>query len=166
MDGETVVFGGGLEVGSDIVARHADGGAERVRRSEGFDHGRRELPALGSMALLKLSHRPRELTEVQHLDIGGRGHQLRKEPLLFLGGKRGHGSRQLPDALGCGPCAAEPEQPEPGGGERRGDTAKVWWSLPGQDVPQHMVVDDDGRHLRGRQVGVVELGDVASVLIG
>jgi len=166
VEGETVLIGGGLEIRSDTGTRHADGGTERVRRSEGFDHGRGEPPALGSMALLKLSHRPRELAEAQHLDVSRRGHQLRDEPRLFPGGKRSHGSRELPDTLGCGPGAAEPEPSKPGCGKRRRDTAKVGWSLPSEDVPQHMVVNDRLRHLRGREVRILDLGNVAAELIG
>lgn len=76
-----VVLRSGHEVGSDIEARHANVGAKRVRGSESFDHGGGERSTLAQMTLLKPRHRPRQLPEMQHLDVVGQGRQSRQEPL-------------------------------------------------------------------------------------
>ncbi len=73
-------------------------------------------------------------------------------------------SRQTDDRLGelagrprAGERGAQAEEPQPGGRHPlRRDAAQVGLPLAGQDVAQQMVVDDEGRHLRGGQVGIVE----------
>jgi len=84
VEGDAVVLRSGFEVRTDIEVGNGDSGLERLGGSEGLSHDGGEWAAICAVATLELSHRPRELTEVQDLDRLGQGYQQRTEPVLLL----------------------------------------------------------------------------------
>jgi len=154
------------EIRPDVTCRHGDASVELMCRSKGFDHGGGHAASFTPMTLLEHCHRPGQLAHRKHLDLAGRCDDLRSKPVLDVGWQPGYRCRQLAGHIRIGIGGAEPEEPETG--DRYavgGDTAQVRRSLTRQDVTEQVVVDDDGCHLRGRQIGIVELADELEMLV-
>ena len=114
--------------------------------------------------MLKECHRSGELPHRKHLDLVGQCSDLRAKSVLNISRQSGYRLGELANHLGIGEGGAESKESPSGGRYTVGrKTSQVRRPLARQDVTEH-VVDDDGCHLRGRQIGIVELADELAML--
>ncbi len=146
VEGDAVVLRCRSESGSHVELRDRNAAAERMGRGQRLGHRRRQMVAEGPMSVLDLSHRPREVSQVENADVLGKGRQLRAEPLLQLNRQTYNRRRQLARDSRVGECAVQTEPPQPRSGELGRDPAKVLGALSCQHIPQEVVVNDDRRH--------------------
>lgn len=162
-----VGFGGGSKVRSDIVDRNGNSSVETVGSGERFDHRGRQEPAAGAVTVLEVCHERREFAHRENFDLRGEGDQLGAKSSLQLLGEDGDGSRELPGHGRVGEGGAEPEEPEACRRDTvRAQAVEVRGSLAHQDVTQKVIVDDNGPHLRCRQIRIVDAGDEAEMILG
>ena len=166
MEEDLVSLSGGVEVGPDVVSRYGDATAVAVSGGEGLDCEGGEGSAFRPVTGLKFGHEPGEIAHGQHLNLWREGGELGAKGHLQCLGEGGDGRRELPGDAWLSQRRAQTEQPEPGGGDPAGcQSAEVGWAVADEDVPKEMVVDDNGRHLRGGEIGIVELADESQVVI-
>jgi len=127
---------------------------------ESFDHGGGHAAPLTPVTMLKQCHRPRQLPHRKYLDLGRQCGDLRSKSVLNISRQPGDRCRELAGHFGIGKGRAESKEPQSGGRYAVGrKTTQIRRPLAGQDVTQKVVVDDDGGHLRGRQIGIVDFAD-------
>ncbi len=149
------------------MLRHGDAGVEPVGCSQRLDHCGGQAAPLGPMAVLEFGHGPREFSEREDLDLVRQSGELLTESRLDVSRQAGHWGGELSGDGWVSERGTQPEQPEAGGGNAlRCDPVEVLRALAGQDVAQQVVVNDEGGHLRRREIWVVELADELQVSVG
>jgi hypothetical protein len=152
--------GRATEIGPDITCRHCDACAKPMCCGEGFDHGGGHAAPSTPVTMLKQCLRPAELVHRKHFDLVGQCGDPRAKSFLNVLWKSGDWFRELSGHLRVRKGGAEPEVPQSGGRWTVGcKTIQIRRPLARQDVAQKVVVGDDGCHLPGRQIGIVEIAD-------
>gem|GEM_PF-5478858 len=148
------------EIGPDVTCRHGDASVQPMCCGESFDHGSGHTAPLTPVMMLKLCHRPGELPHRKHLNLIGQCGDLRAKSVLNVCRQSGDRFRELAGHLGVCKGGAEPKEPQSCGRYAVGRNATQFpRPLARQDVTQKVVVDDDGCHLRSRQIRIVDIAD-------
>jgi hypothetical protein len=158
---DAVSNGGVAEIGSDIACRHGDASVQPMCSGESFDHCGGHAASCNPVTPLEQSHRPRQFSHRKNLDLVGKCGDLRAKSILYISWQSGNRLRELANHFGVSKGGAEPKEPQPGGSYAIGrKSSQVRCPLAGQDVTEQVVIDnDDGCHLCGRQIRLVELAD-------
>jgi hypothetical protein len=132
---------------------------------ESFDHRSGHAAPLTPVTMLKQCHRPGELPHRKDFDLVGQCSDLRAKSVLNVNRKSGDRFRELARHLGVGKGGAEPKEPQSGGRYAVGRNAtQVRRPLARQNVTQKVVVNDDGCHLRSREIRIVDFVDELAML--
>ena len=167
MERDAIGDGRVAETGPDVACRHGDASVQPMCRGESFDHGGGHAAPFAPVTPLEQCHRPGELPERKHLDLVGQCGDLRAKSVLNVSWQSGDRSGEFAGHFGVRQGGAEPEEPQSGGRYAVGrKTTQIRRPLAGQDVTKKVVVDDDGCHLRGRQIGIVDFADELAMLFG
>jgi hypothetical protein len=164
---DAVYFGGRSETRADVVLRDNYASVQMVGGRKRLNHRGRHGTSIISVSLLEFGHRPRKLAHWDHLNLTRKRRESGSEPVDGFRSQSRHWRRKLAGDSWIGQWWTQAKEPQACRGDAIGCHAvEILRPFARENVAKDVIVDDDGSHLCGCEVRIVQSSNESQMVFG